>query len=228
MYNKNFSTPHVSILSTHLMIVAVILCTMYLIANIMAVKLINIRGITVFDAGTITFPIAYMLGDILTEIWGFRVARKVILLSFLCNIFLMLFTTLGIYLPYPDYTAETAEAYAHIFGYVPRIVLASLVAFLVGEIANAFVMDRMKKWTEGRHLWLRTISSSMLGYFLDTTIFVCIAFAGTVPLFDLFTMIVIQYIGKVLLEAIFATPFVYILVNYYNKLYAKERQMAEK
>ncbi len=228
MYQKNFQTPHVSIMSLHLMIVAVMLCTMYLIANIMAVKLINIQGITVFDAGTITFPIAYMLGDILTEIWGFRIAKRVIILGFLCNIFLMIFTTIGIYLPYPDYTVETATAYAHIFGYVPRIVIASLIAFVVGEIANAYVMDRLKKKTEGKHLWLRTIASSMLGYGLDTTIFVIIAFAGLVPLIDLFSMIVIQYIGKVLLEAIIATPFVYFLVNYYNKLYEKERSQGGK
>ena len=200
----------------NLVVIAGLLNTMYLIANIMAVKLINIHGLTFFDAGTLTFPIAYMLGDVLTEVWGFKVARKVIFLSFICNILLVLFTSIGVFLPSPEYAQETAAAYAHIFTYVPRIVFASLLGFLCGELANSWAMERIKIATRGKHLWMRALLSSMLGYIFDTVLFVIIAFAGTAPWGDLASMILFQYIAKVLLEGLAATPFIYLLVAYFK------------
>ncbi|MDD2967658.1 MAG: queuosine precursor transporter [Desulfovibrionaceae bacterium] len=200
-----------------LVVIAALLVTMYITANIMAVKLISVGGLTFFDAGTITFPFAYMLGDVLTEVWGYKTARKVIVLTFFCNIILVVSTAIGLYLPSPEYTAETTAAYAQIFSYVPRIVAASLAGFLLGELSNAWVMERIKIATKGRHLWLRAIGSSMVGYIFDTVLFVLIAFAGTAPWQDLLTMMAFQYIAKVLLEGIGATPLTYLVVGWLKK-----------
>lgn len=97
---------------TPLTVIACLLAAFYLTANIMAVKVISIGGVALFDAGTVTFPFAYMLGDALTEVWGFRTAKKVIFLTFVCNIILVAATALGLVLPAPDYMAETTAAYA--------------------------------------------------------------------------------------------------------------------
>lgn len=196
-----------------LVVIAGLMVTCYLTANIMAVKLISVFGVTIFDAGTITFPLAYMLGDVLTEVWGFKTARKVIWLTFFCNVLLVTVTTIGVFLPYPDYTKDTAEAYGAIFSYVPRITAASLFAFLGGELSNAWAMVKIKQLTRGRFLWMRTIGSSMLGYVFDTVLFVLLAFGGTVPVSDLISMIWIQYLAKLGVEAICATPLAYALVN---------------
>lgn len=193
----------------NLVIVSSLLVTCYLTSNIMAVKVVSFFGMTWFDAGTITFPLAYMLGDVLTEVWGFKTARKVILLTFVCNVFLVIATTIGLFLPYPDYMTETAEAYSVIFSYVPRITIASLIAFLLGELSNAWFMVLIKKWTKGKHLWLRTIGSSAVGYVFDTVFFVIVAFAGTTPTEDLISMIAVQYVAKLLIEGICATPLAY-------------------
>ncbi|MBR5612537.1 MAG: queuosine precursor transporter, partial [Bacteroidaceae bacterium] len=119
--------------------------TLYLVSNIMAVKVISIFGLFYFDAGTITFPFAYMLGDVLTELWGFKTARKVIWMTFFCNILMVLCTQIGVWLPSPDYLAETEMAYNHLFSYVPRIVIGSLVGFLLGELSNAWLMEKIKE-----------------------------------------------------------------------------------
>ena len=119
---------------TALMAVTALFVTLYLVSNVMAVKVISIFGLFYFDAGTITFPFAYMLGDVLTEIWGFRTAKRVIWMTFFCNIFMVICTQIGVWLPSPDYLDVTANAYNHIFNYVPRIVLGSLVGFILGEL----------------------------------------------------------------------------------------------
>lgn len=210
---------------TPLTMITAVLVTVYLTANIMAVKLIQVGGLTLFDAGTITFPFAYMLGDVLTEIWGFKTAKKVIWLTFFCNILLVLATAVGIVLPYPSYMAETAEAYATVFGYVPRIVIASLIGFLGGELSNAFYMEKIKKKTKGRFLWMRTIGSSMVGYLFDTVLFVLVAFAGTAPVQDLAVMIGVQYAAKLGIEALGGTPLAYALIHYLKKHYALENEI---
>jgi queuosine precursor transporter len=189
----------------------------YLTANVMAVKLINIFGVTIFDAGTIIFPLTYFLGDVLTEIWGFQTAKRVIWLTFFCEIIFTLFVWIGVWLPYPLETAAQAEAYRQVFTFVPRITTASLLAFLCGELTNAWTMVKIKEWTKGKRLWVRTIGSSLFGYIIDTTIFVCIAFIGTVPTKDILSMIGIQIVVKLLIEAVAATPVAYILIGRLKK-----------
>ena len=204
-----------------LMAVTAIFVTLYLVSNIMAVKVIGLFNLFYFDAGTITFPFAYMLGDVLTEVWGYRTTRKVVLLTLFCNILLVLCTQIGVWLPSPDYLVESEAAYNAIFSYVPRIVLASLTGFLLGELSNAWLMERIKFRTRGRHLWVRTIGSSAIAYVFDSLPFVLIAFAGVVSGHDLLMMILFQYFSKLSIEVLFGTPMAYAAIYGLKKIVRK-------
>ena len=206
---------------TPLMVVTALFVTLYLVSNIMAVKVISIFGLFYFDAGTITFPFAYMLGDVLTEIWGYHIAKRIIWITLLCNILMVLCTAIGVAMPSPEYLAETASAYNHIFTYVPRIVIASLVGFLFGELSNAWLMERIKKLTQGRWLWVRTIGSSALAYLFDSLPFVLIAFGGVVSTHDLLMMIAFQYCSKLIIEATMGTPMAYAAIHLIKRFYQK-------
>lgn len=203
--------------SFYLTVITALLVTTYLASNIMSVRILSIGGISIFDAGTITFPFAFMLGDALAEIWGFKVAKKTIILTFFCNLLMVLFTSLVCLLPYPDYQGEIANAYDMIFTYVPRIIVASLLAFLAGEITNAFFLEKIKQKTKGKHLWLRTISSSAIGYVADSVIFTTVAFLGTIPFSQMLSIIAIQYASKLVIETVLGTPLVYALISYIKK-----------
>ena len=205
-----------------LMVVTALFVTLYLVSNIMAVKVVGLFNLFYFDAGTITFPFAYMLGDVLTEVWGYRTTRKVILLTLLCNILLVICTQIGVWMPSPDYLAESEAVYNAMFSYVPRIVFASLVGFLLGELSNSWFMERIKLKTRGRHLWLRTIGSSAIAYVFDSLPFVLIAFAGVVSGHDLLMMVIFQYISKLIIEALFGTPMAYAAI-YAIKRYVRRR-----
>ena len=198
-------------------IVSVLFVICYVVSNLMAVKVIGFFGLFYFDAGTITFPVAYMLGDVLTEIWGYRTAKKTIFLAFLCNIFVVICTQIGVWLPSPDYLDPIASAYDTVFSYVPRIVVASLTGFLLGELSNAWFMERIKYKTKGKHLWVRTIGSSIVGYIFDTVPFVLIAFVGTLTIRDILLMIVSQYLIKIAIEAILGTPMAYAVIRLIDK-----------
>ena len=206
-----------------LMVVTALFVTLYLVSNVMAVKVISIFNLFYFDAGTITFPFAYMLGDVLTEIWGYRTTRKIIWMTFLCNIIMVVCTQIGVWLPSVDYLDPTATAYNTIFTYVPRIVLGSLAGFLLGELSNAWLMERIKIKTRGRFLWIRTIGSSIVGYLFDTLPFVLIAFAGVLTTRDILLMIAMQYFMKLAIEVFFGTPMAYaVIVFLKRKVYRKQ------
>ena len=207
---------------TPLMVVTALFVTLYLVSNIMAVKVISIFGYFYFDAGTITFPFAYMLGDVLTEIWGYKITKRIIWLTLMCNIIMVACTAVGVVLPSPTYLGETADAYNHIFTYVPRIVVASLVGFLFGELSNAWLMDKIKQITKGRWLWVRTIGSSALAYIFDSLPFVLIAFLGTVSTHDLIMMILFQYFSKLIIEATMGTPLAYAAIHCINRFYHRK------
>jgi len=189
--------------------IAAFFVTSLVVSNIIAVKLAEVGG-RVFDAGNILFPLAYLLADVLTEVYGFRAARRVILLGFACNVVAVVSIQLALRLPAADFWAGNQEAYETILGTTWRIFVASLVAYLVGELTNSYVLSRMKVATGGRFLWSRTIGSSLVGQALDSTIFVTIAFAGTgTPLLD---AIVTTWAIKVAWE-VAATPFTYLIAN---------------
>ena len=200
-----------------LVIVTVMFVTSYIVSNLMAVKVISFFGLFYFDAGTITFPFSYMLGDVITEMWGYRTAKRTIILAFLCNLFVVICTQIGVWLPSPDYLDATASAYDTVFSYIPRLVVASLTGFLLGELSNAWFMDRIKSKTKGKHLWVRTIGSSSVAYVFDTVPFVLIAFLGVLSTRDLLLMIASQYVMKLAIEAFCGTPLAYAAVAYLKK-----------
>ena len=200
-------------------VVTVLFILCYVVSNLMAVKVVGFFGLFYFDAGTITFPIAYMLGDVLTEIWGYRTARKTIILAFLCNLFVVTCTQVGVWLPSPEYLDSISSAYNTVYNYVPRIVVASLTGFLLGELSNAWIMEKIKKMMNGRHLWVRTIGSSVIGYIFDTVPFVLIAFLGVLSGRDIVLMTVSQYVMKITIETLFGTPMAYVAVKYLRKYY---------
>ena len=205
-----------------LMVVTALFITLYLVSNIMAVKVVGLFNLFYFDAGTITFPFAYMLGDVLTEVWGYRTTRRVVWLTLLCNILLVICTQIGVWMPSPDYLAESEAAYNAMFSYVPRIVFASLVGFLLGELSNAWFMEKIKLMTRGRRLWVRTIGSSAIAYIFDSLPFVLIAFAGVVSARDLFMMVIFQYFSKLVIEVLFGTPMAYAVI-YSIKQYIRRK-----
>lgn len=204
-----------------LIVVSALFVTCYLVSNLMAVKVIGFLNLFYFDAGTITFPFAYMLGDVLTEIWGYRTTRKIIFLTFLCNVFMVICTQIGVWLPSPDYLDMTAQAYNTVFNYVPRIILGSLVGFLLGELSNSLIMEKIKAKTKGKHLWVRTIGSSIVGYMFDTIPFVLIAFLGVLTARDILLMIALQYLMKLGIEVLFGTPMAYAAIRFLRRIVDK-------
>jgi len=200
-----------------LVIIAALMVCSYLSANVMAVKVMDLFGTSMLDAGTLIFPFAYMLDDVLAEIWGFKTARKVILLCFLCNVIMMSATAVATLIPSPGYLSENADAFDAVFSYMPRIVVASLCAFLTGELTNAWLMVKIRELTGRRWLWMRTIGSSAVGQVLDSSIFCTIAFAGTVTTHDLLVMIGTLYVVKVAIEAAAGTPIAYAVVGRLRK-----------
>jgi uncharacterized integral membrane protein (TIGR00697 family) len=194
--------------------VAAIFTTCLITANIIAVKLVTIFGLMV-PAAIIIFPLSYVFGDVLTEVYGYRQARRVIWLGFFCN----LLTVAAIWVtqllpPAPFFDAQ--GAYERILGYTPRILAASFLAYLVGEFANSFVLAKMKIATGGRWLWSRTIGSTLAGQALDSTVFIVLAFAGTIPGDVLLWAVVTQWLMKSAYEAA-VTPFTYLVVNFLKK-----------
>jgi uncharacterized integral membrane protein (TIGR00697 family) len=190
---------------------AALFVTCLLTANTISAKLIMVGGVVV-TAGIVIFPLSYVLGDVLTEVWGYGVARRVIWLGFACNAVMVAAIWAGGALPSAPFGA-TQAAYDDVLGMAPRIMAASFVAYLAGEFANAFVLAKLKIATDGRWLWLRTIGSTVVGQGLDTVIFVTLAFAGTMPLSALDRLMLGQWLFKVLYEAA-GTPLVYAVVGW--------------
>lgn len=197
-------------LSWRFVVVAAFFVTALVTANIIAVKLIEIGG-RVFPAGLVVFPLSYLLGDVLTEVYGFRSARAVIWLGFACNLMAVAAIQIAIALPAAGFVDD--DAYADVLGTTWRIFLASLAAYLVGELVNAFVLAKMKLATRGRFLWTRTIGSTVVGQGFDSLIFVTVAFAGTAPLLD---PILTTWAIKVAYESA-ATPLTYAIVGYLKR-----------
>lgn len=181
-----------------------------LTANIIAVKLIEI-GPLILPAGVVIFPVSYILGDILTEVYGFRWARRAIWLGFLGNLVAVVAIWIAGLLPSPSFWGNQ-EAYNTILGFTPRLLVASFIAYLVGEFANSTVLAKMKVRTQGRHLWMRTIGSTIVGQGLDSLVFILIAFGGLMAPAVIVTTVVSQWLFKSAYE-IFATPLTYYVVN---------------
>jgi len=200
--------------SPYFVVLVAVFITCLITANITAVKLVGVLGLVV-PAAIIIFPISYIAGDVLTEVYGYRQARRVIWLGFLCNLLTVIAIWLGQALPAASFWDGQA-AYERILGSTPRILVASFLAYLAGEFANAFVLAKMKIATRGRWLWTRTIGSTLVGQGLDSVVFITLAFAGTIPLAGLASAIVAQWLAKSAYEAA-ATPATYWVVNFLKR-----------
>jgi len=198
--------------SSRLFVVSGLYITCLITANLIAVKIIALGDIFL-PAAVIVFPFSYIFGDVLTEVYGFHWARRIIWLGFICNLIFVVFVALGQVLPGAPFW-EGQTAYETILGYTPRILLASFMGYLVGEFVNSFIMAKLKLRTQGRYLWVRTIGSTLAGQGLDTSIFILVAFLGTPAFVPM--MILYHWGSKVIIEAA-ATPLTYKLVNYLKK-----------
>jgi uncharacterized integral membrane protein (TIGR00697 family) len=185
--------------------------TALVVSNIIAVKLVEMSG-RIFPAGLVIFPLSYLLGDVLTEVYGIRSARRVIWLGFACNLLALGAIQAAIHLPALD--PEFQVQFEAVLGTTWRLFLASLAAYIVGELANAYVLAYMKGATRGRWLWTRTIGSTIVGEGLDSLIFVTIAFVGTGA--GLANPIVTTWLIKVGWETL-ATPITYWIVGYLKR-----------
>jgi uncharacterized integral membrane protein (TIGR00697 family) len=185
--------------------------TALVVSNIIAVKLVEMSG-RIFPAGLVIFPLSYLLADVLTEVYGIRSARRVIWLGFACNLLALGAIQAAIHLPALD--PEFQVQFEAVLGTTWRLFLASLAAYIVGELANAYVLAYMKGATGGRWLWTRTIGSTIVGEGLDSLIFVTIAFAGTGA--GLANPIVTTWLIKVGWETL-ATPITYWIVGYLKR-----------
>lgn len=173
----------------------------------------------VFGAGNIFFPISYIFGDILTEVYGYARARKVIWAGFAAMIFATVMSTVVLALPAnpaEPYNQVIVPALETVFGNAWRIVLASILAFWVGDFVNSFVLAKMKVWTKGRLLWTRTIGSTFCGQGVDSLLFYPIAFGGLWDTRTLIAVAIFNWVFKVAVEVLF-TPITYLVVNYLKR-----------
>lgn len=185
-----------------------------LVSNLVAQKVCLIGPFAVSGA-ILLFPVTYIFGDVFTEVYGFAASRRAIWLGFFGTTLLYLMGAITIALP-PAPGWHNQVAFAAVFGFIPRILAASLVAFLVGEFANSFTMARLKLLTNGTKLWTRTIGSTVVGQAVDTTLVVFLTFVGTIPLSTMGNMILTGYFLKVGYE-ILATPLTYLVINWLKR-----------
>ena len=185
-----------------------------LISNIASTKILVLWKFT-FDGGTILFPLSYILGDVLTEVYGYKRSRRVIWTGFFSAGLMSLVLWIVQVLP-PASDWPNQAAYEALIGFVPRIVLGSLVAYFAGEFSNSYILSRMKVKMKGKYLWMRTIGSTLVGEGIDTLIFCLIAFYGRMPDSLLFSIVVSNYIFKCGIETLF-TPVTYVFVGFLKR-----------
>ena len=196
------------------LLIACLFVTCLLISNIIAGKITVILGLTL-PAAVILFPITYIFGDILTEVYGYSRARLIIWSGFLANAFMAFVFMITLSLPYPNFWTNQS-AFQIVLGFTPRLVAASLIAYLLGEFSNSWVMSKLKLLCQGRHLWIRTIGSTLVGEAFDTLLFITLAFVGIFPTSVLAGMLLGQYLWKVGYE-IAATPLTYLVVGWLKR-----------
>jgi hypothetical protein len=193
----------------HLATITAVFVAVLILSNVASTKVVELGPFT-FDGGTLLFPLAYIFGDVLTEVYGYRASRRVIWTGF-AGLGLMVVTLAAV-----DALPPRSEAFSAVLGQAPRIAVASLVAYWAGEFVNAFVLAKLKVRTAGRWLWARTISSTLVGQGVDTAIFLLAAFYGVWPNDLLWTVFVSNYVFKVGVEVLF-TPATYRVVNFLKR-----------
>lgn len=194
--------------------ISVFFVSVLLISNVASTKIVDF-GIFTFDGGTLLFPLSYIFGDILTEVYGYRNSRKTIWLGFFMALIMSaIFIIVGKLPSAPGWNNQAA--YDAILGLTPRLVIASLIAYSCGEFSNSYVLAKMKIWTKGKWLWTRTIGSTVVGELIDSALFIAIAFFGILPNSLLITLVISNYIFKTGVEVLF-TPITYKVVHFLKR-----------
>ncbi len=214
MKNSRFNRQPPEAYSSYFVVLVALFVTSLIMANITAVKLIAVAGL-ILPAAVVIFPVSYIAGDVLTEVYGYSQARRVIWLGFFCNFVAVMIIWLTQTLPPAPFWKGQA-AYESILGYAPRLLAASFLAYLVGEFFNAYIMAKLKILTSGRWLWTRTLSSTLVGQGLDSAIFIGVAFGGTIPVETLAFAVLTQWLVKAAYEAA-ATPMTYWAVSFLKR-----------
>lgn len=199
----------------HLDLIIALFAAMLLISNLAATKLIAFGPIIV-DGGAVLFPLIYIFGDVLTEVYGYKYARRAIWIGFTVMLLAVISFTIVRYLPSaPDYTAQAS--FEAVLGFFPRIVIASLAAYLIGSFLNSYVLARLKVITDGRQLWLRLIGSTFVGELFDTVVFALIAFGGILGFGDMVIFILVGWLFKTGVEVVLL-PVTYRVVKYLKRV----------
>lgn len=197
-----------------LILLAGIFFTALFVSNVISTKLFTMGSI-VLTAGLLTYPLTFLISDSICEVYGKSTAKKVVLIGLFTNLLMLVFFYGAIHLP-PAGFWEMQTEFEMILGAVPRVVGASLVAYFISQLFDVHLFHKLKELTKGKHLWLRNNGSTLTSQLLDSVIFITIAFAGTMPLGALLTMMATQYLVKLVI-AIGDTPFVYLTVNWLKK-----------
>nr|WP_293003120.1 queuosine precursor transporter [Nevskia sp.] len=195
--------------------VAVLLCSNLIGPAKACIVTLPIIGVVTFGAGNLFFPISYIFGDVMTEVYGYARARRAIWAGFAAMIFATTMSAIIVSMPASptsDYNKVLQPALETVFGNTWRIVVASMLAFWVGDFVNSFVMAKMKVWTEGRMLWTRTIGSTVCGQSIDSLLFYPVAFYGILDNATLGSLMVFNVLFKIGVEVAF-TPLTYLVVN---------------
>ncbi len=185
--------------------------TCLLLSNITAGKMWAVTDSITLPAAVILFPVTYIMGDVITEVYGFNRARFVIWLGFFMSFFAVAIYMITVLLPHPGFW-DNQEAYAIVMGTTPRVAAASFAGYLFGEFSNSVILSRLKVATRGEKLWVRTILSTVVGEGFDSVIFITISFWGTMDNASVLRMILFQYLFKVCYEIVF-TPLTYAVVR---------------
>lgn len=201
--------------SVPFMLLGILFNVCLIAANLLETKVIQVFGITV-TAGLIVFPISYIINDCIAEVWGFKKARLIIWSGFVMNFFVVALGQVAVALPAAPFW-EGEESFNFVFGMAPRIVVASLAAFLVGSFLNAYVMSKMKIASKGKNFSARAICSTVVGETGDSIIFFPIAFAGIIPWNELVLMMGVQIVLKSLYEVL-VLPVTIRVVKYIKKV----------
>ena len=190
-----------------------VMASLVVIANVIAAKIV-VFGPFVVPAAVIVYASIFLLTDIISEKWGKQQARKAVWVGFYANIVLVISVLVAVHWEAPPFAAEFSDQFASVLGLVPRIVLASMIAYLLSQHHDVFAFAKLREKTEGRHLWLRNIASTVVSQAIDTAIFITIAFYGVM---DIVPLLIGQYVVKLLIAAI-DTPFMYGIVWLMDKV----------
>lgn len=194
---------------------AMLFVSLFVVVNIIAQKIVPLGTNLMLTAGDFIYPLLYILSIILVEVYGYGMSRRVIWAAFVCNLVVALIITFSIALP-PAVSWYEQTAYEAILGRAPRLLGASLSAFLVGEFIGTYVLAKAKVFTAGRYLWLRTFGATLIGQLVDSLAFTYVAFVGVLPWYDIMILSISAYGCKVVYQVLF-TPAIYSLAGFLKK-----------